>query len=334
MNLELLAKLAGVSVSTVSKAFSDSDEISDVTKRRIFDLAKANGCYDKYNKKRFDKKVIAVICPELKSEYYCAILSMLDKEIRKNNGIVISSITDFSPERETELFSYYSAYCKADGIITVSSHAVIDNIFNTPTVSIYPGSSAFESKNVDFITSDLQQGVRKAVEYLKNLGHRNVGFAGERLTMAKLEMFKNAMRSAGLAVNNSFIKVTDNRFEEAGISAVNELLKQDEKPTAILAAYDYIAIGLIKGLRCEGYKVPEDFSIIGMDDISVIPFLDTPLCSIKCHTDDACRIAVEIIMKKIENCYYSARREIKVESEFVCRGSIAPPKSMEKCENC
>ena len=95
-------------------------------------------------------------------------------------------------------------------------------------------------------------------------------------------------------------------------------------PRAVVAADDYIAIGLIKSLRRAGKQVPRDCSVVGMDDISIVPYLDVPLSSIHTHTDDACRTAVEILLKKAENQYYSSRQKIVMPSEFVARGSCAP----------
>ena len=324
MNLEMLAKLAEVSVGTVSKAFSGSSEISADTRERIFALARQNGCFDKYNKNRFDKKVIAVICPEIKSEYYAAMATILDREITSHGGIMLLSATDFSEERERALFSYYASYCKADGILTINQGAVLENSFHIPVVAILPTDTAKRSKNIDFIMSDMPSAIESSIGYLKELGHKKIAFAGETLTMIKLQHFKNAMRKAGLAIDEGLICVSKKRFEEAGEEIMDHWIAEGHMPHAVVAAYDYIAIGLRRSLRRAGKSVPQDCSVIGMDDISVVPYLEAPLSSIHTHTDDACRIAVEILLKKAQNQYYSSRQEILMPSEFVARGSCAP----------
>ena len=87
MTLEKLAKICGVSIGTVSKAFSGSKEISLKTKEKIFETAKKHGCYEKYAKIKFSKKVVAVIVPEFKSAYYVDIAVYLEEEL-KNKGFL------------------------------------------------------------------------------------------------------------------------------------------------------------------------------------------------------------------------------------------------------
>ncbi|MGN1122661.1 MAG: LacI family DNA-binding transcriptional regulator, partial [Eubacteriales bacterium] len=324
MNLATLAKLAGVSVATVSKAFAGSEEISRETKERIFALARENGCFDKYNKNRFSKKVIAVICPEVQSEHYSSILTLLEKEITAHGGLMTVSVSNFSGEREAEQFAYFAFYCKADGILIINQQSFLNNTLNTPTVSIFPSTDGRQSKNMDVVLTDMHASIVKAVEYLKECGHRELGFAGERLTMGKLAYYKDALRRAGLAVRTDAIKISEARFEEAGMQIADEWLKEGSLPTAILAAYDYIALGIIKRLRQANRPVPQTCFVIGMDDISVVPYLDTPFSSIRTHMDEACRIAVELIFKKLENPYYRARQKLTVTSEFILRGDATP----------
>ena len=320
MNLNTLAKLAGVSVATVSKAFSGRDEISSETRERIFEIARQHGCYDKYNKNKFEKKVIAVICPELNSDYYNAYITILNEEIERQGGLMTVSVTNFSAERTQELFAYYSSYCKADGIITINPTGVLENPMLTPAVAI--GTSRTH-ENVDTIEIDLESSIEDAIRYLKEKGHTRIGFAGEALTKGKLQSFRHAMRHAGLSVREEWIRISKDRFEKAGIEAAEGFLSIAERPTAILASYDNIAIGVIKELHRQGIRVPKDISVIGMDDIAIAPFLETSLSSIRTHTKEACRIAVELIMKKLENQYYSIRQEITISSEFIPRGSSA-----------
>ena len=333
MNLTTLASLAGVSVSTVSKAFSGSREISEETREKIFAIARENGCFDKYNKNKFEKKVIAVICPEIISEYYSSITEELRNEIRSRGSIINISITNFEKALEQELYTYYSSYCKADGIIFINPRSKINNPNNIPTVAISPSST---SDNVDSLFTDTQYAINDAVKYLKEMGHTKIGFAGESLTMQKMTMFKNALRTSGIPVNDKYITVSDNRFEEAGADIVNKWLKNDDLPTAIIAAYDYIAIGAMKELYKKGYRIPDDISVIGMDDIARAPYLQTSLSSIHFPQKEICQTSVDLIMKKIENQFYSSRRRIIIHQQFIPRESTgkAPKESMPLMASC
>lgn len=318
MTLSNLAKIAGVSVATVSKAFSGSSEISEETRERIFEIARREGCFDKYNKNKFHKPIIAVICPEIDSAYYNAIVTLLNREITDRGAIMAVSVGDFSEEVESELFNYYSSYCHADGIILINTQFEIKNPMLVPTVAL---GHMGVCKNADVIDLDFDNAILEAVLYLKSQGHTEIGFAGERLTSTKLRSFQNSMRRAGLRVSEELVRISNERFERAGIDAVESWSSEGRMPTAIIAAYDNIAVGVIKALRKNGFEVPRDVSVIGMDDIPIATYLTTPLSTIKTHVSDACRMSVELVMKKIENQYYKSREEIVVASEFVVRES-------------
>lgn len=318
MNLQTLAKLANVSVSTVSKAFSGSSEISEKTREHIFRIAKEHHCFDHYNKNKFSKKVIAVISPEAQSDYYNKMLMLLGSQIEQSGGIMTVSFSNFSDERTIELFQYYSSYCHVDGIIIIGSAQGIDNRFHFPCVSI-GGTS--KCSNIDSIALDNLPAFRDAVLHLKNLGHRIIGFAGEQLTQGSCRLFRQAMTDCALFVSDKYILESTERFEQAGMSMGQEFLSMSDPPTAIFAAYDYIAIGLIKALKQGGCRVPEDISVIGTNDIAMLPYLDIPLSTIRTHSEDACKMAVDLILKKIKNCYYSPREQLTVQADFVARSS-------------
>jgi LacI family repressor for deo operon, udp, cdd, tsx, nupC, and nupG len=324
MNLNTLAKFAGVSVATVSKAFSGSDEISEETRAKIFSLAREHGCFDKYNKNKFDKKVIAVIAPELNSDYYTAFLTILDRELTEHGGIMTVSPSNFSHEREAELFAYYSSYCKADGIIVIGSGELIKNPFMIPSVCI--GGSG-KNDRIDSIRLNLKRAMEDAITYLKCHGHREIGFVGEQLTTLKREHFLESLQQLELPVCREWIRVSNERFERAGVGVMEAWLSEGTPlPTAIVAAYDQIAIGIIQTLKKHGIRVPEDISVIGSDEIPVANYLETSLSTIRTHTDTACRMAVELITKKIDNPHYSPRQSITLYSEFIPRETSSKAK--------
>lgn len=324
VTLKALAQAAGVSVATVSKAFSGSREISEETKERIFELARREGCFDKYNKNKFHKRVIAVICPELISEYYTDIIAKLTREAETYGALVTVSATDFDKAREQELFAYYSSYCNADGIIVVGNASRIKNVGLVPAVSL---DGVCGSEGVSSVCCRLQAAICDAVRYLKGLGHTRIGFAGEALTESKLHMFKNAMRSAGLPLEQRYTVNSSERFERAGADTAEGWLREGEPPTAVIAAYDYIAIGIIKTFREAGYRVPEDISVIGMDDIKLDEYLETSLSSVHVPKEELCHEAVRIIMKKLDNQHFSPRTSLLIPAELIIRASTAPVKS-------
>ena len=318
MNLRKLAKLANVSVSTVSKALSDSGEISLTTKEKIIQLAKENDCYEKYYKGKYNKKIIAVICPEMKSEYYNRMLVTLEETISKNGGLMLLSVSGFNPQTEMDLFTYYSTFQHADGILVIGSGVNIPTNTDSPIVLL--GGS--QKKDIDCIGIDSYDAIEEAVRYLKENGHRDIGFIGEALTRQRQERFLSAMKKHSLTVKDTFIITSDGRFEDAGFKSMENLIAKGTLPTAILAAYDYIALGAMHSMKLHGLKIPNDISVIGMDDISVLSYLDTPLTSIHTPIDDMCEIAVELLLKKIDNRYFRARQSITVKCRLVQRESV------------
>ncbi len=319
MNVKALAKLAGVSPSTVSKAFSGSKEISEATRERVFAIAREQGCFDRYNKNKFQKKVIAVIIPETDSDYYNSFLSHIKAGLDGRTALMSVSVNGFSAERTQELYTYYTAYCHVDGVLLVDCFAELEDTSLVPTVAV---GTFNRSANVTRVNVALQKGIDQAFAYLKENGHVEVGYAGETLTSGKLEMCKSAMRRIGLPVREQWIRVSDRRFEEAGVDAVESLLAQKKgMPTAIVAAYDYIALGVMRALRANGYRVPQDVSVIGMDDIHVSAYPENSLSTVHSDLKQACGRAVEILFKKMENKHFAPREQILIDSQFLARSS-------------
>lgn len=319
MTLEKLAKLADVSTSTVSKAFSGSHDISEATRQKVFQTAKEQGCYEKYYKGSYPRRIIAVICPEIQSEYYGTIVTRLEEGIRQKEASMILSLSHFDSKMEKELFEYHSYFQKADGILLIGSASAISNRNRIPCVAVCP--KQMKATGVDFVGIELGSAMSEAIAYLKDLGHKKIGFLGENLTDIKRELFLFAMEQNRLPINPEYMIMSRKRFEDAGFCSMEELFSRGNLPTAIMAAYDYMALGAVYSIRKHGLRVPEDISVIGMDNISVSSYLDVGLTSIRTNVEEMCNIALALLWKKIETPFYTVRQTITVSGELVVRQS-------------
>lgn len=232
----------------------------------------------------------------------------------------VVAITRFDKVREARLFSELAYRLKVDGIILSGSGELINNIDEIPLVTI--GTGKIKIKNGDYVNIGLHSGILKAVSLFKEYGHREVGFIGEALTVAKLEEFRKAMRQVGLPINERYIATSVLRFAEAGEDCMKKILQGGQPPTAILAAYDQIAFGAMKQARLEGYRIPEDISFVGIDNISATQFYDVPLTSIHIQMEDICERVVDLIFKRMDNKHYRERAEIVIPTAVTLRESL------------
>lgn len=318
MTLSDLSKVTGYSTSTISKAFSNSDEIPVETKNLIFETAKKFGVYEKYIKKEYDKKVIALIVPEIKSEYYTNIIDNLIKIIDKHNAISVVSVTNFNEKLQDELVLYYSTNQNSDGIIILGGFNSIKK-YDLPIIRI--GTTEKEDY-INAVKVDLKSGLLQALANLKQLNHKKIAFIGERKTKGKEKLFIECMKELNLDVDYSLIVENNERFEQSGFLGMETLFDSNNLPTAIIGAYDYICLGIVKSIEKHNLKVPEDFSLIGFDDISISSNDKFSLSSIGENIDDYCNIAVDILFKRINNSHYNSSQTPIVKTNYIKRSSV------------
>lgn len=315
MKLKDLAKLCNVSVSTVSKAFCDADDIGDETKEMIFEMAKKNGCYEKYYKGRYHKFVVAVICPEVNSDLYANFLNELQKAIAKVGGITVIAADGFDKANRVELVEYFASKDRADGIIAF----YLDELkkgYDVPIINI-----GKDLTSVDSVNTDIKSALNDAVRHLKELGHRKIAFLGETLTEAKLKSFKDAMIENNIYPDDAYHIVSQKRFEDAGVWGAEKILKECPDCTAVVCAYDYIAIGAMKCFESHGLRVPEDYSVVGMDNIGRSEYLIKSLTTIDSHLSEVCSILADLMAKKVKCRFITAKQQIRVSADLVIRES-------------
>lgn len=323
MTMRELAKLANVSVATVSKAFGNAEDISEETKNHIFDIARQYGCFGKFYKGKYPKKIIAVIFPELKSNYYTNYVERLQGLIEAAGCIPVLSTDDFRVEKQAELIEYYCSYLQVDGVIVFKLRGKLKKGYTTPIISLFSS----DDNAVDSVNVNTESAIFSAVRLLTDLGHTRIAYLGETLTGYKSRIYRDAM--AKLSPAEPVIIESEHRFEDAGQDGVRQLLAAKIPFTALLCAYDNIAFGAIKQLQRAGLRVPEDVSVIGFDNIATGEFAQTTLTTIDTNPQELCMVVWDLLQKKLKNPYFRSRQTIVIETNLILRDSVAKPREEE-----
>lgn len=316
ITLSKLASLAHVSVSTASKAFSMSSEVSEQTRETIFRIAREQGCFKKFFNAKYPKYVIAVICPEYKSHFYNSALSHLQECLSAHSCEVCVASTNFSAQTEADLLEYYSNYATVDGIIVINGKVPLDLPAEIPVATILPNLGC---EGAISLSTDCIEAVTEAIRHFLGNGIADIGFIGDCHTVSKEKLFLRTAQTLALEEDAIRLSITEERFEAGGYKAFEEYLKSGHIPRAIFCAYDYMAIGAIRCASEHGLRVPEDVAFVGMDNIPEGNYLNPPLSSIDFNMDKLCTIAADAIMQRMSDPEFALRH--KVPATFRLRAS-------------
>jgi len=184
------------------------------------------------------------------------------------------------------------------------------------------------------ILLDYSTGIQAAVDHLVKLGHSKIAFfAGPHKLHSAITRendFRSAMQKAGLAIQKKWIVECDHTLK-GGVAGYARMQELSARPSAIICSNDMTAIGVLRATYMEGLRVPQDLSVIGLDDIDFAEFTLPPLTSIRLSRIDLARAAFEALRQQAENPVSpTIQREFLVSTSLVVRGSTARPADESK----
>lgn len=329
-----VAAQAGVSIATVSRVlnFDESLHVAEGTKKRIFETAEALQYVTINERKNKPKKLTVGIAQwytqeqELKDPYFLSIRIAVEKKCDKEE-IAFRRIMPNEKAQNTK---------DLDGIIAIGKFGV-EEIQHLSTLSkeILFVDFAPDEDQYDSVLTDYRRGVLKALSYLYELGHRDIGYiGGDEFINGRKELikdereitYKEFMKQKNLFRKENILK--GNFMPEDGYQLMKECLQAGQPPTAFFIASDPMAIGAYKAIAEAGLTVGKHISIIGFDDIYTAQFLTPALTTIKVYTDFMGEIAVETLKERL----YTDReisKKILVPTKFIVRESCGEKKIKE-----
>lgn len=269
-----IAKKAGVSYATVSRALNNHPEVNEATRKKIFEIASEMGYQPNAIAQGLVKKetrTIGLLIPDITNPFFPEVALGIEDAANEEGYSVFLCNTNWSEEQEERYLSVLLQK-QVDGIIIAPSSEKqnhIEKIFEMGVKKVV-FISRINYSNSTSILIDNVRGAQMAVEHLIAKEHSRIAFIGGIKDAAsnqdRLQGYKNALVANGISIDNDYIQSGDFK-RESGHFITKKLLKLTPRPTAVFAANDLLALGAIQAIKEEGLTIPGDFAVVGFDDI-------------------------------------------------------------------
>ena len=327
-----IARIAKVSPATVSMVVNDRPGVSEETKYRVLRIVQALQYTPNLIARSLVKRhsnFITMLITNISNPVFAEIACGVDDVLRKHE-YTLSIILTYD-DRELETKEIESVLARGmNGLLTCAPLLDNSNIAklvenNFPVVSIL--RRVYNCDDLDYVIVDSTKGAYLATEHLIRLGHKKIGFIkGPSHTSSGIEKQEgsiSALKDYGLTISEDLIQAGD-YSRKSGYLATNHLLKMGsrERPTAIFAANDHMAIGAFEAIWDAGLKTPEDMALVGFNDVEATSLRTIEITTIAHPKRRMGQLAAKRLIDKIEEKEgYKDLYQVILEPELVIRKS-------------
>lgn len=327
ITIKEVAREAEVSVATVSRVLSGKGPVREETRQRVLDVA-ARLQYVPHAGARGlitnTTGALGVLLPDLYGEFFSEVIRGIDLTARRSGfHLLVSSSHSDRSEVETVLRALRG---RVDGLIVMSPEADAEALqANLPaSLPVVLLNCRVEGSGFASINIDNYGGALGMTRHLLSLGHRRIAFVcgapGNYDARERLRGYRDAMRTYG-GEHAEELEIEGDFSEESGHRAGGAVREIDPRPTAVFAANDAMAVGLLSALQEAGVRVPGDMAVAGFDDIPVVRFLTPPLTTVRVGIAELGARALERLLAAVEEGESFERRHEIQPTNLMIRGS-------------
>ncbi len=332
VSIKDIARLAGVSHSTVSRALRNSPLIPPQTAQRIQRIARDAG----YSASAVARSLvtrkthaIGVVVTSIADPFNGEVVAGIEEMANQHGYSVILATSQADPEREITVVRSFQER-RVDGILVASSRvgALYMPLLSELKIPIVLINNQHPSEFAHSVTIDNARGARDATCHLIELGHEKIAYLGDQYGLQsdieRLAGFKAAMKQARIRVRAEFVAQGDGRPEGAAAAAA-QLLSLPDPPTAILCYNDMSALGVLQEATARNLIVPGDLSVAGFDDIFFASLLNPPLTTVRQPKREIGRRAIQLLLALL--MHEETDKTVVIAGHLVVRGSTAGPRT-------
>ncbi len=328
-----VAREAGVSLGTVSNVLNGKKGVKPESQKKVYQAIKKLGF--QYNMtasalRTKTTKTIGLIIPTIVNPYYPELARGAEDEARKEGFTVFLCNSDRDVKKEMHYVNTLLSR-GTDGVILVKSKLAEEELERlklwTQVVLVdYEKQNREESsERFHMVNVDDAEGVIQGIELLEQYGHSRIAFISglqdEYSSRCRMETYQDCLRKRGIPLRKEYV-ITGDFSWQSGYKAAKQLFSLEERPTAIFAANDIMAIGALKAALEAGIRVPEELSILGYDDIEMSNLCSPSLTTIHQPKYQVGIEAVRMLMQNL-NKQPDAENCLCLKTKPVLRKSVA-----------
>jgi LacI family transcriptional regulator len=321
-----IAKLSGVSYSTVSRALSGVDKVKDSTRDKVLEAAEQLGYVVNRQARRLaggNTHTIGLLVHGLDNDYFGQLLKGIDEELGRASFEIMLFTTHRHKDKEISQVTRLMRGL-TDGLLIVlpeglESYLETLQVEGIPYVLVdTPGSGEGTT-----VSSTNAQGAYDATRYLLELGHRTIGFITGSLNLQvavnRFEGYRRALEEAHIPFDIGLVR-EGNFLQSRGREAALDLLNRKMRPSAIFASNDASAYGVLEAAEALNLSVPHDLSVIGFDDLPISEYAKPKLTTVRQPIKKMGEVAAKLLLEQIRG---QPTKSVELPTELVIRSSCA-----------
>lgn len=337
-----VAKLAGVSLATVSRVLNDAEypvraELKQRVREAVEQLEYVPNATAR-SLRREGNRDIGLVIPNITNQFYLQTMLGINEVLEKNDyGIILCNTMRDPAQERACLRKLYERQARGVILSSVDENADIIREYEKKGMKFVLLDQKITGTQSPGINFDSRAGARMVAEHLLAQGHRRIAFATlpmTRWTRTETHMgYRDALVIAGVPYEPALVYERKPRDVdlygdydlEAGRCVAESFLRDGCPATAIICVNDMLAMGLIKTLRKNGIRVPEDVSVFGFDDIPFASTFEPALSTVHYPAVESGRLAAMMLLENLENEHTDMKVTMQLTPSLVIRDTVAPP---------
>ena len=330
-DIRTVAALAKVSIATVSRTINGSPAVSDRLTKRVWQAIEQLNYFPNTHARSLvsgRSRILGIIVENITNPFFPELIQNFEEVAVAHGYEILVSSSNSDPAVLTNCVRRMLER-KVEGVAVMTfgeEEPVLDQLTHRD-IPMVLAEFKLDDPKTSTILLDYTTGVRAAVNHLMNLGHRNIGFlAGPHKLHSAITRendFRTAMTESGLRLEPAWCIECDHTLR-GGVAGFEKLRALPDQPTAVLCSNDMTAIGVLRAAYMGGLRVPQDLSVVGLDDIDFAEFTLPPLTTIRLSRADLARAAFDALRAQTDQGP-KVQREFLVSTSLVVRGSPGAP---------